>query len=255
MTKGVITVNTPMIQGGSGQLGNVSALRTDQLGVNVLEGGKHITYLWSSLTTDTLGASRRSLLTLTTRAANTDAQWTFGDSSFAKNWGVTPIMMEGAKVGVNFYTAADTIILYPLDSLGQPNGKSIPAAKTPQGVWRVIVDVAEEQTPWFGVEQRFASDPSAVEQWNGRDDAVVGRIIPNPATNEAYLPVTIPIGGAHLQATLVDVLGRTLRTVADIDALEGDAQLPIDLSGISAGSYTIVVMIGSQQTIRQIIVR
>lgn len=255
MTKGVITVNTPMIQGGSGQLGNVSALRTDQLGVNFLEGGKHITYLWSSLTTDTLGASRRSLLTLTTRAANTDAQWTFGDSSFAKNWGVAPTIMEGARVGVNFYTAADTIILFPLDSLGQPNGRAIPAAKTPQGVWRVIVDLAEEKTPWFGVEQRFANDPSTVEDWQEIDDAVVGNMMPNPATNEAYLPVTIPIGGAQLRAILVDVLGRTLRTIADIDALQGNAQLPIDLTGISAGSYTLVVMIGSQQTVRQIIVQ
>ena len=256
MTKGVFTVNTPMIQGGSGQLANVSALRSDQLGVNVLEGASHITYLWSSLTPDTLGAARRSLLTVTTRAANTDAQWTFGDSSFAKQWGVAPTMMEGARIGVNFYTAADTILLHPLDSLGQPNGKTIPAVKTPQGVWRVVLDIAQEKTPWFGVEQHFAGDPSAVEMERKSQVAVVaGNVIPTPATGEALLPITIPVGGATLRATLVDAVGRTVREIINTDAVEGNTQLPIDLSGISAGSYTLVVVIGGQQVARRVVVR
>lgn len=256
MTKGVISINTPMIQGGSGQLANVSALRTDQLGINFLEGGKHVTYLWSSLTEDTLGAAQRSLLTVTTRAANTNALWTYGDSSFAKNWGTTPTMMEGARIGVNFYTAADTIILYPLDSLGQPTGKALPAAKTPQGVWRVIVDLAQEKTPWFGVEQRFSSDPTTgVDESGSNASGAIGEVVPNPATNEALLPIAIPAGGAPLRATLFDAVGRAVRQVANLQAAEGNAQLPIDLSGIPAGSYTLVVVVGGQHAARRVVVQ
>jgi hypothetical protein len=255
MTKGVISINTPMAEGGSGVLENVSALRTDRLGVNWIGGGSHVTYLWTSLGADSLGSARRSLLTVTTRAANTDARWQFGDSSLGKNWGVAPVTMESAKVGVNFYTDADTILLYPLDTLARPTGRVLGVTRTPMGVWRIILDLASEKTPWFGVEQRFGDVSSVGSRIDGYE-ATVGDVVPNPAAGEeASLDLRIPEDGASLTVRLYDLLGRVVSVVADGRSIGGESVQPIDLRGLAAGTYVCEVRIGERVFIRRVVVR
>lgn len=254
MTKGVISISTPKAEGGSGVLENVSALRTGMLGVNWIGGGRHVTYLWTSLDTAALENAGRSLLTITTRAANVNAQWQFGDSSLGKNWGVAPVMMESAKIGINFYTDADTILLYPLDTMARPDGRVLGAVRTPMGAWRIIIDLASEKTPWFGVEQRFGESPLDVPHGDV-SVATVGEIQPNPAHDEASLELRIPEGGAPLTVRLYDVLGRLVSVVADGRAVDGRSVLPIDLHALVPGSYVCDVRIGDRIFIRRFVVR
>jgi hypothetical protein len=205
-----------------------------------------------------LKTARRSLLTVTTRAANTGAAWQFGDSSFGKNWGSAPVQMGGVKVGVNFFLAADTLKVYPLDTLAQPDGSTLLATRQSNGSWRVSLDLSQLKTPWFGIEQVFAGDPTssvAVQNGGAVRDVSVGDLYPNPVHNEAFLPLTLPEAGAEITLRIVDALGRTIATSTEQDAVAGSSVLPIDVRNLPAGTYTCVIDIAGQINVRRIVVQ
>lgn len=255
ITKGILQLNTPRVQGASGALGGAAMIRTDNLGISWSDGGPHVTCMWSTLDTLALDSSRRSLLTITTRALNTGAVWQYGDSSMGKNWGEAPMQMESVRLGMNFYTAADSVILYPLDSMAQPTGLIISATRTTSGSWRVMLDLESEKTPWFGVEQIFAADTSTSGIAAGNaGSANAGHIYPNPARDEALIDVTIPPDGALVGARICDMLGRTMTEIPAHMAMPGRSALPLDLRGIPAGSYVCIISIGETVFTRRITV-
>jgi hypothetical protein len=249
--KGVMTLNTPMVQGGSGAISTVSSLRTDELRVGWIDGGKHITWLWSTLDTTSLKKAERSLLTVTTRALNSNTIWHFGDSSIGKTWGGAPVEMEGVKLGVNFYTDADSLFIYPLDTTGLPTGKQITAAKMVDS-WRVTLDLAAERTPWFGVRQLFLPTGLGVDETKSMA-AGVGQFYPNPARDEAVIEVATPDGGAHISAKVIDVMGRVVASL-EAEAQPGRALLPLDTRGLANGSYTCTITMAGKSFARRFIV-
>lgn len=258
ITKGVMQLNTPRVQGGSGALGNISMIRTDNLGVSWSDGGTHITYLWSTLDSFALDSARRSLLTVTTRALNTGAVWQYGDSSLGKNWGTAPVQMESARIGVNFYTAADTVLLHPLDSMAQPTGRIIPATRITSGSWRITLDLATEKTPWFGVEQRFAPSPDSNSS-SAPPAAIAGisagAIYPNPASGSAMLELMIPEGGRMVSGRICDLLGRTVSVIPGHYGVAGRVALPLELSLLPSGSYTCIITVGDATFAHPLVIR
>lgn len=255
VTKGIMELNTPRIQGGAGAINQTSSIRTDALGVSWIEGGTHVTYLWSALDTFALDSSRRSLFTVTTRALNSGAIWQFGDSSLGKNWGTAPILMESCKLGVNFYTAADSVVLYPLDTLGKPTGKAIGATRATNS-WRVTLDLDVEKTPWFGVRQIFkgSDTSSSVVPGAFASGADAGAIYPNPASGMAMLPLTIPPSGARVSARICDLLGRCVATIPPHDVAAGTSALELDLRALPNGTYICHVSVGSAAFARKVVV-
>lgn len=256
ITKGILQLNTPRVQGASGALGAASTIRTDNLGISWNDGGPHVTCMWSTLDTFALDSSRRSLLTVTTRALNSGAVWQYGDSSMGKSWGDAPMQMESVRLGMNFHTAADSVILHPLDSMAQPTGRTIGATRTTSGSWRVMLDLESEKTPWFGVEQLFTADTStsgitAVHT----QSAGAGDIYPNPAHDAASIDVTIPAHGAVISGRICDMLGRTMADIPAHRAIPGSSTLPLDLRGLPAGSYVCIISIGETVVARRMIVR
>jgi hypothetical protein len=255
MTKGVMSLNTSHAQGASGALANMSAVRTDYLSLSWVDGGRHVTALWTSLDTARLATAGRSLLTVTTRAANTGAAWQFGDSSFGKNWGTAPVQMESVRLGVNFFTAADTLRLYPLDTLAQPTGTPITATRQVNGSWRATLDLATLKTPWFGVEQIFNEEPTNGVHGGTSSITSVGDIYPNPASGEALLPITAEATDRSVSVRIIDALGRTVATINEHVMVAGTSILPLDIRMFAAGNYTCIVSMGSMMTIRRMVVQ
>jgi len=258
LTKGILQLNAPRVQGASGALGNASAIRTDGLSVSWIDGAAHITYLWTPLDTLPLDSTRRSLLTISTRALNSGAIWQFGDSSIGKNWGTAPTQMESVKLGINFTTAADSVAIHPLDSTGQPTGRTIAGTRATNGSWRVTLDLAEEKTPWFGVEQIF--DTATIENplsvpAAGEGSVLIGEIQPNPGTGRSSVRIVVPPGGAAVSATVVDMLGRTVATVPEHRAVAGQSMLALELRDLAAGSYICLINVGETTVARHLVVR
>jgi hypothetical protein len=255
VTKGVMTVNTSHAQGGSGRLGLLASMKTDNVSTSWIKGAAHTTWLWTSLDTTPLVRAGRSLLTISTRSLNTGALWQFGDSSIGKNWGTAPTMLESVTLGLNFTTDADTLRIHPLDSTGRPSGRVVEATRATGGTLRVTLDLSTEQTPWFGVEQIFARIDSTTgvrENYGIAARIAVGEASPNPATTTTMIPVELPAGEPILSARLYDPLGDLVLEIPAHRAVTGS--LVIDVAGLAPGVHICVVRIGEGTFARKIVV-
>jgi hypothetical protein len=65
---------------------------------------------------------------------------------------------------------------------------------------------------------------------------------PNPLASSGTLRLTSP--GGQTRITLHDNLGRDVATLFDGMLASGDHALPVDLSGVSTGSYLVRVAVG-----------
>lgn len=255
ITHGVMSTNTPWVQAGSGTIGQVSNIKTDNLTVSWLGGGAHATWYWSSLDGRALDSARRSLLTVSTRALNGGAVWTFGDSSLGKLWGAGPIQMENVRLSFQFATAADSaVILHPLDSLGMPTDTVIRATRGSNGVWRVTLNLADVRTPWFGVEQLFRNDSAATVGVRSLPSLQIGQATPSPALDETIIPLSLPDGGALVSAELTSVDGRTVLRIPKHHAVAGTSALPLDLRSLTPGVYLCRLVIGGDIVVRRVLV-
>jgi len=255
ITKGVMQVNTPMFQAASGQIANVSSVRTDNLAVNWISGGEHVTYMLTPLDTLALDSSRRALLTITTRATNTNPVWQFGDSSIGKQWGAAPTQMEGVSIAAQFYTAADSVIVYPLDSLGLPTGRTIATTRGTGGSWRSVFNLTTEKTPWFGIEMVFRpEDTSTTSAGAVNADVAVGQPRPNPAAAETSIEVVLPQGGEVLSAEVHDMIGRPVRTIEPHRAVAGRSTLFVDVRNLPSGNYVCIVHVNGRSIVRRLVV-
>jgi hypothetical protein len=255
MTKGVLSVDAPNVQGGTGALSTRGMLQTDALGVSWIEGARHVTYLWTSLDTTPLATAPRSLLTVTTRAANAGAIWQFGDSSFGKNWGAAPVQMESAKLGINFYTDADSLVIHPLDTLAHPTGQPIIATRGTNNSWRVTLDMAALKTPWFGVEQIFRGSTSGVDAGPTTSEAGAGEAWPNPTEGMSELSLSVPQSGATVTAGIYSTLGERMMELPVMHPNILRTALQLDLRGLPNGVYTCLVTIDGKSFARRVVVQ
>ncbi|MBC8145483.1 MAG: carbohydrate binding domain-containing protein [bacterium] len=250
ITRGTMSVNTPFAQGGSGALGNVSILETSDLGVSWIDGAQHATYLWTTLDSNRLDSSRRSLLTITTRSVNEGAAWQFGDSSLGKVWGTGSTQLESVRLGLNFYTDADSLYLIPLDSSAQPTLRRIPAVRSGDS-WRVVVDLGTEATPWFGVQQIFtpASTTHSPHE-SSRSLTTVGDIMPMPVTQRSTLNVSTG-ATSSITARVYDALGRNIMH----QLLTGPRAVgSLVAARLVPGAYTVVINVDGRRESRRFIV-
>lgn len=255
MTKGVMQVNAPRFQAASGDLSQISSVRTDNLAVNWVSGARHVTYMLTPLDSMTIDSARRALLTVSTRALNTSPVWQFGDSSIGKQWGDAPTQMEGVSIAVQFYTAADSIAIYPLDSVGLPTGRTIPVMRGTGGSWRVVLNLTTEKTPWFGIGSFFNPDDTSASSIDpGSLGLSVSQPRPNPGVDEAIIDVTLPNDGMALSGELFDPLGRSVRSIRQHRAVAGSSHLFLDLRGLPASTYICRVTVDGRIVTRRVVV-
>ncbi len=255
VTKGLMTVDAPRVQGGTGFLANTSTLRTSNLSVSWLDGTPDVTYIWTPLDTLPLAESRRSLLTISTRALNRGAVYRFNDSSLGNQWGGEVTQMGGVKLGVNFDTDADTVRLLPLDSTGNPTGETIEAIPVTGGTMRVTIDLAKEGTPWFGVEQIFnAPDTVLSVDRAERIRTTVSQITPNPVRDEAAVWIDVPTGRPEVSAEIVDGMGRVVARVAPHRAEPGRRELTLPVARLLSGAYVCRITVGGASFTRRLAV-
>jgi hypothetical protein len=251
ITKGTMTVNTPFAQGGSGQLGSVSTLATDNLAVGWINGAAHATYLWTSLDSNALDSARRSLLTISTRSLNEGAAWQYGDSSLGKAWGAGPTQLESISLGLNFSTSADSLFLYPLDSAGHETGRVIAATRS-GGSWRAIIDLSVERTPWFGVRQAYAGETtSGVETPREAARVDVGDVWPMPVTGRSSLRVHA-VGPSAISLRVYDAIGREALPAQMRHG--ADETFSIDGVSLSPGAYVASITVDGVRTVRRFVV-
>lgn len=243
ITKGYMTLNTPRVQGFSGNLSLLSDVSTDFMKLNWISGGTNATILWTSLDTNALTQSVKSLLTVSTRANNTETKWFFGDSSISKYWGVAPTLMEGIKLGINFDTKADSVIIHPLDSFGLeiPN-KQFSATRNTLGVWRASIDINSLGTPLFGIEQKI-KDLVSVEQTS--NEISVGNVIISNAQDEIKIKIMLN-NSSIISANIYNNIGELITNKPSHYAVSGESYLDFNTNNFPSGNYIAVIKLGDK---------
>ena len=86
-----------------------------------------------------------------------------------------------------------------------------------------------------------------------KSDWQLGQNIPNPASGQPLIPVTLPKEGA-LQLSLFSAEGRLLRRET-VEAQPGENRLSMDVSGLAAGLYFYSVEYRGERQVRKMTVR
>jgi hypothetical protein len=80
--------------------------------------------------------------------------------------------------------------------------------------------------------------------------ASVGKVFPNPATEQALLPYSLTAAGT-VQIVLCDLLGRTVQTQV-FEQAAGDQQAALDLSALHPGVYSVRFRCGDLVQVQQL---
>jgi hypothetical protein len=246
---GIMWIDAPRVQGATGFIHNALITQTANLGVTRQDTGNFGTYLWISLDTATLANTHTSLLALTTRGQNAGTLWNSAGTSINNHWGAAPTQIGSMKLAMNFKTNADTLIVYPLDTLGRITSQAIGATKNYRGEWRVIIDQTNPiyQTPWFFVQQYFPGDTITNVHEGGTlpTGFDLSQNSPNPFGDYTSFSVTLPLTNATESGAyslkVYDYLGKEVADLTSQVSRSGASPITFSGSTLPAGVYRYVL--------------
>ncbi len=233
---GVLTTATAKFCSASGFLQDAPNTTAGDLRVNSSTGFGVVT--WLSLTANSLRATDKSLLTISSKIQNTGMIWD-GTTTVHSNWGAAPTAIFPLTVMVRLRSTASSICVYALDATGQ-EGACTTYFPT-SGYFTFTLDQAASHTIWYGISANFAAQSLADE----RSDAPSGRlkISPNPIADMATLDFSMESAGQVL-VEILDEAGRVVRSEDFGPRDTGEQNLLLDLAGLPVGVFVCRVRAG-----------
>jgi hypothetical protein len=234
---GVLSVNAPNVQGASGFLSRSAGVSLDLLDINVQSLNETSTVLWTPLdAASSLATSpEASLLTIVTRSETTGMHWK--DSTTADRWGISPMLLEPARVRLTFHPKAEYFFMdvTPLDATGRPVGQPIRGTRSGMD-HTVTIDQSTTKATWYSV--RFSGIGTSVPGGAAASGPAI-TASPNVVSDRARIYVTLPEAERDLHVELLDMLGRTVMTLHEGGMEQGETVLHLDATGLSAGRYMV----------------
>ncbi|MBI3258925.1 MAG: carbohydrate binding domain-containing protein [Ignavibacteriae bacterium] len=148
------TVNTPRYISATGSIGGkILRFTPDKVDVRVerLDAGSVGSFSWISEDSLPVTKSRKSLLTLSSRAVNSGAVWQLKNALTI--WGKGPMQTEAMTIRFAFESGYDSIRITPLDSAGNRIANQIPITKMSGRQYTFDIDQDKVNSIWFIVEQ------------------------------------------------------------------------------------------------------
>ncbi len=201
----LFTVKTPKFIGLSGWLHDYTNYTVGDL--ELLGAGNVATLTWISLEDRPLNISRKSMITVSTRIQNQNMIWD-DIFTFHNNWGQAPTEIAPVIVYVELNVNADSLYVFPLDSVGAERGLPQVVFHQENGRFRILLDQTQTPTVWFGIE---AFGDLIEENWVKSNlvphEFGLQRIYPNPFNSQTVIEFLLP---SEKQATLsiYDLNGR-----------------------------------------------
>ncbi|MBN2601873.1 MAG: T9SS type A sorting domain-containing protein [Candidatus Marinimicrobia bacterium] len=206
----LFTVNTPKFIGLTGWLHDYTNYPVGDL--ELLGAGNVATLTWISLENCPLNISRKSMITVSTRIQNLNMIWD-DIYTFHNNWGHAPTEIAPVIVYLELNINADSLYVFPLDSIGAEKG--LPQLVFPEenGRFRILLDQTRTPTVWFGIEaygdliqeNRVKSNP-------GPQTFGLHRIYPNPFNSQTAIEFLLP-SEKQVTLSIYDLKGRQVYSV------------------------------------------
>jgi hypothetical protein len=214
-TQGMLTAAAPRFAAATGFFASMPGQSAGPMTVTAATDFAAIT--WLSLTDDSLSASRRSLLTLSTRVQNTNELWD-GTQTIHDQWGTSPTEMQAVRVQLRLRLAADSIRVYPLGVKGEAH--AAPATVLPSvsdgNEFDVTLDQAETRSVWYGIEAfgAGATASAGIEGESVPKGFALQQNYPNPFNPSTTIVYDLP-KPCHATLTVRDLLGREVATLVN----------------------------------------
>ncbi|MFK7970965.1 MAG: carbohydrate binding domain-containing protein [Bacteroidia bacterium] len=240
-TVGYLSTNTTGYQALTGPLNAMANVAIDDM--RLMSGDGFGSLVWLPISGDSVFTADTSFVTLSSRFQNTGMIWN-GTTTVNNNWGAGPTLMQPLNVQVLLDVQADTLLVYSLDSIGQPGAATTYLPFAPNS-FLVRFNQNVDETPWFGL---VAKGPGTItslgleEELLGEKDALaqpVGLTLsPNPVQDRVQL-TWWQASDWIAQVRWLDVTGKVL-AVERIPAQKGVnvQQIPVP-AGLAEGMYML----------------
>lgn len=213
------------------QVGPMNFLKADNFGV----------INWLSLDRQPLSQTRKSVLNVATRTENTGMKW-LSDQTLGANWGSTPTSVESMQALVSLTVEADTLLIFPLNGLGNP-GKAMRIVPKISNTFELLLDLRRDNTLWYGIESRGKGVP--VNTKTEIEEKFGFHLYPNPARD--YITMTFNLEkNTPLLVALYDMGGRRLDLLWKGMGRIGSNVQEIPLPLLPGGTYTVAVYDGKR---------
>ncbi|HLP17201.1 MAG TPA: T9SS type A sorting domain-containing protein, partial [Bacteroidota bacterium] len=249
----MLTVATPRFASAAGFFASMPDRTAGAMTVRSVSDFAAIT--WLSLTNDPLAVSRRSLITLATRAQNTNQVWD-GVRTLHDHWGTAPVLLQPVRAELTLHIAADSLHLYPLGVRGEAQGGSVtilPSASD-RRVFEVTLDQSANPSVWYGIEAFGEEVPSHVRhEESAVSDFALRQNYPNPFNPSTMIAYDLP-HESHVRLTVHDVLGREVAVIVNEEQSAGTHRVTFGSGRISSGMYFYHLQAGSYSAQRMMLV-
>ena len=159
-TDGTMTIVTEKFIGAGGYLAKLKNSNLGDLTVLNFSVSDFGVVTWLSLTDSSLSRTKRSLITLGSKIQNTGMIWNSDNTSVGDNWGTAPTQIYPLTLDLNLNIDADSIRVYPLNSIGREE-IIIPFVVKPvtKNHFNIELDQNVYKTMWFGIEKIEKDQP------------------------------------------------------------------------------------------------
>lgn len=210
-TNGLLTINTPKFIGLSGLLNNFPQITSGNL--ILISATDFGTLTWLSLDNDSLIKSGKSLITISTKLQNTGMIWE-GNTTIHDDWGHTPTQLYPVSVELNLNIFADSIFIYPLNSLGNKiSGAEYKILPVTPNRFEFTLNQGIDHTMWFGLEKSGNGvSPVNEETVLPPVEFSLQQNFPNPFNNRTLINYSIG-RSTEIEISIYDILGNKIRTL------------------------------------------
>lgn len=243
---GFVTTVTPRFVAITGKLNNPFQISADVL--QITGANDFGTVAWVSLTEEPVTNSRRSFLTISAKAQNSNMNWT-SNQNVDNEFGDAPTLMYPLATSLLLEIEADSIQIFPLSATGEASDFTTYFPIAPK-TFLVGIDQAETQTPWYGIEA-FGDAVSSIEDEKDVLESI--RVFPNPASAKTTIVGNIR-DASDLGIQLFDYSGKLITDNLYQNEPPGVFSKTLNLENIPSGFYSLKIRIGEQMRVEKLIV-
>lgn len=226
--KGILTTVTPNFVSITGFVNENAPHEAGPL--KLLSGNDFAVVSLLSLTGEPVVESTVSVLTVSSRAQNTNMVW--NGNSVNNGWGQQPT--EVLPIALSFEFAHETknyLEIFRLSSTGEEVSSN--AYYAPDGKFNVNLDQSTDQTLWYGLKFSLINPTSELVAENAM------RLSPNPAADgRSFAEVSLKTA-SPLSIRLLDAQGHLVKTIYQNEQPVLSVREGVDVSSLAAGTYFV----------------